>query len=199
MNSTETPILLIACGGNSQRMGRDKSQLDYYGKPQFEYLFDLLRNEFSEIYFSIQLNQVSLFESFENAIIDSEKYKGHGPISGLLSCSELHRNRSILYIGCDYPLLTLDDVKQLTLSVNVSSAFYNDFYEPLLALYSQTDLPSLEKEFNLGNYSLQSFLQKSVARKITPKSPERIKSIDTVEEYDKILSEIKNQVKYNSR
>ncbi|MFZ7115922.1 MAG: molybdenum cofactor guanylyltransferase [Bacteroidota bacterium] len=183
MNSTNTPILLIACGGNSLRMGSDKSQLNYHGKPQFLHLYEIAQPHFPEIYFSIQEKQEATFSAFPNVIVDSEKFAGHGPVSGLLSCHEKFRERSVLLIGCDYPFLTIDDILKLNSEKDQTCSFYINLYEPLLTYYSKTSLDRIEDEFNSGQYALQDFLRRNSIKKITPDSPLRIKSVDTHEEY----------------
>ena len=192
MKSFETPILLIACGGNSVRMGSDKSQLNYHGKPQFLHLYEISLPHFPEIYFSIQEKQKFAFSAFTNVITDSEKFAGHGPVSGLLSGHEKFRHRSILYIGCDYPFLTIDEILKLRSADNQTCAFYNNFYEPLLANYSSESMDRIEVEFHSGKYSLQNFLQENSILKLTPDAPESIESVDTPDEYAIALKKIHN-------
>lgn len=88
------------------------------------------------------------FSSIPNVIIDSEKYSGHGPVSGLLSCKEKFKGRAILYIGCDYPLLLPEDILKLVSDTTSTCAFYIDQYEPILAFYSVESLDLLEKNLN---------------------------------------------------
>lgn len=185
------PILLIACGGNSERMGTDKSQLNYHGLPQFQYLHQLLKPVFADIYFSIQKKQEALFSSIPNVIIDSERYSGHGPVSGLLSCKEKFKDRSILYIGCDYPLLLPEDILKLVSEKTSTCAYFIDKYEPILAFYTAESLELLERELEAGNDSLREFLQKIEAVKIKPESKERIRSIDTPSDYENAIRKIK--------
>lgn len=45
---------LVLTGGRSTRMGRDKSQLNYHGKPQKEYVKGLLEKEGIETFYSIR-------------------------------------------------------------------------------------------------------------------------------------------------
>ena len=179
------PILIIACGGKSERMGTDKCLLDYHGKPQYQHLEELLKPHFPEIYFSIRKEQVISFDSCKNIITDNEKVAGHGPISGLLSCIEVFPKRNLLFIGCDYPLLLLEDVKKLTsdLLPESSSAYFDLYYEPLLAFYNKNCFKELISEYNNGNYSLQNFLNKISAIKIIADDKKRIKGIDTLEEF----------------
>ena len=41
-------------GGKSTRMGQDKSELDYFGKPQKEVAKELLENNNLETFYSVQ-------------------------------------------------------------------------------------------------------------------------------------------------
>jgi molybdopterin-guanine dinucleotide biosynthesis protein A len=52
---------LILVGGQSVRMGTDKSQLSYHGKPQWQYLYDLLLPFCQKTYLSCRQNQKDNF------------------------------------------------------------------------------------------------------------------------------------------
>ncbi len=45
---------LILTGGFSKRMGMEKAQLNYHGKPQFSYLFELIKPFCEEGVFVVQ-------------------------------------------------------------------------------------------------------------------------------------------------
>ncbi|MDD7915167.1 NTP transferase domain-containing protein [Polaribacter ponticola] len=51
---TATVKGLVLVGGKSTRMGQDKSQLNYYGKPQKEYVKELLENNNLDTFYSVQ-------------------------------------------------------------------------------------------------------------------------------------------------
>ena len=53
---------LVLAGGKSQRMGEDKGQINYHGKPQREYLYDLLNGFTESTYMSCRPDQVSEFD-----------------------------------------------------------------------------------------------------------------------------------------
>ena len=46
---------LVVCGGQSTRMGMDKSQLQYHGVPQREWLYELLQPLCEDVYISLSL------------------------------------------------------------------------------------------------------------------------------------------------
>ena len=185
-------VLIIACGGKSERMGVDKCFLNYHGLPQYHHLQKLLKPYFPEIYFSIRKEQLTAFSSVENIIPDLEQYAGHGPISGLLSCASTFPDHNILFIGCDYPLINVDDVLKLTTDFknDNSSAYFNEFYEPLLALYKHQCFVLLRTEFTKGDFSLQKILAQMNPNKLQAEDKRRLKSIDTKEEFNKVMAEI---------
>src|SRR6188768_1210160 len=90
---------LILLGGKSSRMGFDKGCIDYHGKPQREYLFDLLLKFCPKVFTSCKapgdipphLNPIA--DSFE---IDS-------PLNGILSAFKSNHEVSWLTVAVDMP------------------------------------------------------------------------------------------------
>jgi molybdopterin-guanine dinucleotide biosynthesis protein A len=72
---------LILAGGKSTRMGQDKGMIDYHGKPQREYLVDLLKPYCLEVFISSKENikQNTIADHFD---LDS-------PLNGILSAFHL--------------------------------------------------------------------------------------------------------------
>ncbi|MBL8012560.1 MAG: NTP transferase domain-containing protein, partial [Candidatus Omnitrophica bacterium] len=77
---------LVLAGGQSRRMGRDKSKLVYGQKPQFQVAYELLEGLCNQVFISSRLDQEQSL-AFGNypLIVDSPSYEGRGPISGILS------------------------------------------------------------------------------------------------------------------
>ena len=181
-------IGIIALGGKSERMGTDKSMLQYHGKAQWLYVFDLLSNLCDVVVVSCNRSQESNFPSGISVLIDAPEFENNGPIAALLTATKKFPNASFLLIGCDYPFLKLDDLKLLVQSRNESVnglAFYNEaveVYEPLLAIYEQPVLNKLQANFAAGKLSLQHFLIEINALKIIPNNKTSIRSIDTKNE-----------------
>ncbi|HRH63369.1 MAG TPA: molybdenum cofactor guanylyltransferase [Bacteroidia bacterium] len=181
-------IGIIALGGKSERMGTDKSMLQYHGKAQWQYVFDLLLNLCDAVVVSCNRSQESNFPSGIPVLIDAPEFENNGPIAALLTATKKFPDASFLLIGCDYPFLKLDELKLLVQSRNESVnglAFYNEavkVYEPLLAIYEQPVLNKLQVNFAAGKLSLQHFLIEINALKIIPKNKTSIRSIDTKNE-----------------
>ncbi len=64
---------LILTGGRSTRMGRDKSQLNYHGKPQKEFVKELLEKEGIETFYSIREFSKTPVEESQNTVQATDK------------------------------------------------------------------------------------------------------------------------------
>lgn len=179
---------LILIGGQSSRMGTDKSLLDYHGKPQREYLFDLAKKFCSEVYFSCRVEQVFS----ENTIIDKNP---SGPISGILSAFEQNPNTAWLVVACDMPLINEASFELLLQHRNqdkTATAFFNSVNnapEPLFTIYESTSFEILSKQLETGNKSPKYFLQNNNIQLINVEKTLFLKNINTKEEFDSILNE----------
>jgi molybdenum cofactor guanylyltransferase len=179
---------LILIGGKSSRMGTDKGLLDYHGKPQREYLFDLAKKYCSEVYFSCRAEQ----QFSENTIID--KYE-LGPIGGILSAFEHNQNTAWLVIACDMPLIDKNSVETLINHRNkesVATAFLNpetNAPDPLFTIYEPKTALLLAKYVEAGNKSPKIFLQNNDTEIIVSANLSFLTNVNTKEEFE----QIKNQ------
>lgn len=189
---------LVVCGGLSSRMGTDKSMLNYHGKPQRYYLYELLSEICEKVFISCNEEQSKTIPSTYNIIIDKPKYAETGPMAALLSAFDQHLNCSFLVVGCDYPFIDIAHLKRLLFEAKkeeYGASFYDndsDFYEPLLSDYHHTIKYYLQQQFNKKNYSIQSILKRLDIKKVVPDSPKIIKSIDTKEAYEQAKRELGN-------
>lgn len=189
---------LIVCGGKSSRMGVDKSTLDYHGRPQRYYLYDLLVNLCDDVFISCNKEQAKQIPSEYNTIPDATEYKEIGPMAALLSAFKKYPDATFLVVGCDYPFINRHHLKKL---VNVkledvpAIAFYdkwNDHYEPLIAVYQSNILDRLKNHFKQKDYSLQAVLKEVNAYRINASSPDILRSVNTEEEYEEVAAIFKN-------
>lgn len=182
---------LVICGGESTRMGTDKSLLVYYQKPQYEHVADLLTPLCERVILCCNAEQYKTFRTSYPKLRDLAHFAGAGPMSGLLSAFETFPGNDFLVVGCDYPYLTTDELANFLHDTDKdlpAAAFYNQqaFYEPLLAWYSRNAGSALLNAFENGSRSLQRFLQTANAGKYRPKSETSLLSVDTPEDYQAI-------------
>ncbi len=191
----ENLLGVILCGGQSSRMGFEKFLANYNGVPQYKYLSSLFDKLNIEIAISIKAHQIELVEGISNLVVDNEFYDNAGPLTGLLSVHEQYPNKSILLVGCDYPLLKIE---HLTLLLNHSQEFYPvvcyqnkvGFYEPLIAYYSNEALRNLKLFYERGNTSLQQFIKSTNVKRLVLDNSSFLTSVDTPLEHEFILSQI---------
>ena len=176
---------LILIGGKSSRMGTDKGLLNYHGKPQREYLFDLAQKYCSEVYFSCREGQTFS----EKVIID--KYTELGPMSGILSAFEHTKNVAWLVVACDMPLINENAFEMLIKHRNlkkIATTFFNDENnapDPLFTIYEPKSADLLLEYVMSGNKSPKLFLQNTDIQLIKSENISFLKNINTKEEFDK--------------
>lgn len=180
---------LILIGGKSSRMGTDKSLLDYHGKPQREYLFDLAQKYCSEVYFSCREEQ----KFSEKTIID--KYPEQGPMSGILSAFEYNKNIAWLVVACDMPLINEHAFEMLIKNRNpdkIATTFFNNENnapDPLFTIYEPKAADLLVDYVKFGNKSPKIFLQNANIQLIQLENIDFLKNINTKEEFVKLKAQ----------
>lgn len=176
---------LILIGGKSSRMGTDKSLLNYNGKPQREYLFDLAKKYCSEVYFSCRAEH----QFSENTITD--KYE-LGPMGGILSAFDFNPNTAWLIVACDMPFIDENSFQTLINYRNkekVATAFLNpetNAPDPLFAIYEPKSALLLTKYVEAGNKSPKVFLQNNDVKIIALNNPVFLKNVNTKEEFEQV-------------
>lgn len=186
---------LVVCGGKSSRMGRDKSMLQYYDKPQRYHVYDMLLPFCEKVFISCNTEQADTMEDGYELIKDDAAFNDTGPMAALLSAFTRFPGKHLLVIACDYPFLTAGELQQFaTHCNNAPVSFYNDeenIYEPLLAWYPKSSFEKLKEMHKSGQFSLQHFLKDSHAIKYYPTDKNSITSVDTQAEFSKAVNRLK--------
>ena len=182
---------LVLAGGSSRRMNQDKALLHYHQKPQYRYLYDLLRPHCTHTFVSAKsANDYPL-----PLILDAPEYANIGPLAGLFSAFCAEPETAWLILAIDYPLFSQKELLQLLAQRNknvLATVFYHpetQFFEPFLGLYEPAFFETLKAEIAEGNFSLQKILKRNLVQAIVPENLKVLKSIDTPEEYREILGD----------
>jgi molybdopterin-guanine dinucleotide biosynthesis protein A len=190
---------LVVCGGQSSRMGTDKSLLVYYDQPQRYHLYNMLSEICEKVFLSCNTNQAAGIPAQYNVIVDEQEFTNIGPMAALLSAFHKYPEANFLVAGCDYPFIRKEDLEKLVVSADESTlavSYYKEnegIREPLLALYRIGCYNILKSNFEKGQFSLRHFLNDIDAKKILSVSPEIIQSMDTMEEYEVAVKTIQSK------
>ncbi|WP_221390698.1 molybdenum cofactor guanylyltransferase [Dyadobacter sp. NIV53] len=183
---------LVVCGGESRRMRADKSSLIYFEKQQRYHLYDMLysgqNNLCSKAFISCKQIQLKTVSKEYNVLQDLAKFENIGPMAGLLTAFTSYPDHDFLVVGCDYPFVNEQVLKNFLEQIkgdSIAAAFYNEHgkYEPLLAWYSKEAGLILKKQFDTKEHSLQHFLIQNKAEKYIPADDIVMTSVDTPEEF----------------
>jgi molybdopterin-guanine dinucleotide biosynthesis protein A len=185
-NDINIPTLkgLVLAGGKSTRMGEDKGLINYHGKPQREYAFELLESIGVETFVSCRIEQ----ESEISLPIISDKFVGLGPFGAILSAFQSDPNTAWLVVACDLPFVDKSALNQLISSRNsskIGTAFYNEithFPDPLFTIYEPKAYATMLQFLALGYSCPRKVLINADAEIIQPGSSRILRNINTPEE-----------------
>lgn len=183
---------LVFAGGKSLRMGHDKGEINYFGKPQREYAADLLSIFCKETYLSTQPDPdfTSKYKFLEDRFI------GLGPYGGLLTAFMHNPTSAWLAISCDVPLV---DEKALEFLLGhrdpskMATCYHNPetkFPEPLITLWEPKAYPILLQFLSMGYSCPRKALINSDINEIMTSRPEILKNVNTPEELQEVKSMI---------
>jgi molybdopterin-guanine dinucleotide biosynthesis protein A len=193
----KTPALtgLILTGGNSTRMQQNKSMLIYHRQPQWLHLYDLMQSMGIETFISCTETNAPLFDQ-KPIIIDT--LIGYGPLSGILSALLKNKNKAILVLACDLPLIDESILQELIAARDpskVATAFFNEesgFLEPLIAIYEPRALPIMLQFLAQGYSCPRKMLMQSDILKVYTKNTQALSNVNFPEEREQIMKQLKN-------
>ena len=164
INTMNIPYGLVLSGGKSTRMGKDKSLIAYHeGKPQRQYVFDLLSDCCENVFTSCRKEQE--IPKPLNPLPD--RYDFGGPINGILSAFALHPDKAWLVVAVDMPNITSQTLLTLLSQRDpnrLATCFLHPLEnapEPLLTLWEPAAFPLLLENAREGNISPRSCLRSS--------------------------------------
>lgn len=190
---------LVLCGGNSSRMGVDKSTLNYHGIEQRFHLYQFLKQFCKCTFVSHSKSQLPLINPGYQSIVDEDYYAGNGPLSGLLTAFDRFPSMDILAVGCDYPFIDAREISNFLSTIPkyaIAAAFFHQqskFYEPVLAWYSHQAGERLKNYFQGGNSSPQEFLRILDAYRYSPLNSAAHRSIDTFEQFAQAVEQLRSK------
>ncbi|MBA6156796.1 NTP transferase domain-containing protein [Tenacibaculum sp. S7007] len=179
---------LVLVGGKSTRMGSDKSQLDYHGKPQKKHVKELLKSNSLETFYSVQSNS-----NKEDEIHDT--FLNLGPFGGICSAFQKNPNTAWLVLATDVPFVNSELIQLLLQKRNPSKVataikgIGKEFPEPLITIYEPKAYTKLLQYLAQG-YSCPRKMLINSEVEIIEVDDALIRNINTPEEFEIAKKEI---------
>ncbi|TYP99928.1 molybdenum cofactor guanylyltransferase [Tenacibaculum adriaticum] len=189
-----TPIKgLVLTGGKSTRMGTDKSELNYHGKPQKVVVKELLSEHLVETFHSVQ-NKSDDPKEIHDVFLNL------GPFGGICSAFQKDPNSAWFVLATDVPFVN-DDLIQLLLQKRNPSKVATtvkgkskEFPEPLITIYEPKAYPILLQYLAQG-YSCPRKMLINSDVEIVEVDDDLIRNINTPEEFEKAKREITSSLR----
>ncbi len=190
MISKKPPLYgLVLIGGKSTRMGKDKSQIDYHGMPQREFVYHQLENVCEKVFISCRPDQ----EKTIHLPTISDTFVGLGPFGGICSAFRAYPDAAWLVIATDLPLVNEKTIQQLVENRNISklaTAFNspkNQFPEPLITIWEPRAYPVLLQFLTQGYSCPRKVLINSDVQLLNAENAENVlKNVNHPEEIDEV-------------
>jgi molybdopterin-guanine dinucleotide biosynthesis protein A len=180
---------LILGGGRSKRMGTDKSQIDYHGKPQEIHMADLCAGLGLDVYLSKRDSSQVTTDKYP---VIYDKLPGLGPFGAISSAFMTDPDAAWLVLACDLPYIDTKEITQLIENRNPFKAATcfkgasKSFPEPLITIWEPKAYPRLLAFLAEGYSCPRKVLINSDCEIIEIEDERIITNINTKEEYKRL-------------
>jgi molybdopterin-guanine dinucleotide biosynthesis protein A len=178
-------------------MKQNKSLIVYHGQAQWLHLYHLLQNYCEETYVSCTEKNATLYAP-KPLIVD--QLLGYGPLSGIISALLKFKNKAIMVLACDLPLMNEQCIEQLISERDASkmaTTFFNEesgFLEPLITIYEPKALSIMLSMLTQDYTCPRKMLMQNDIKIIKPKNAKALKNINFTEEKEEIIKMINQGV-----
>nr|WP_256367786.1 NTP transferase domain-containing protein [Mucilaginibacter sp. SG564] len=187
------PVLngLVLAGGKSERMGFDKGNVNWHGKPQRFHMADMLKSFCNEVFISRRPGQHNNEAEAEYPVLE-DTFTGLGPFGAILSAFRERPDNAWLVIACDLPLMdeaTLRNLAAWRNSSAVATAYHSpvtNFPEPLVAIWEPKSYPVLLSFLAQGYSCPRKVLINSEINLLNAPDPEALTNVNTPDELEKV-------------
>jgi molybdopterin-guanine dinucleotide biosynthesis protein A len=185
---------LLLAGGESRRMGKDKGLLNYHGKPQREWGYELLAAHTEQTFLSVRPDQS--MEGNTSMELLPDTFLGLGPFGGILSAFRAYPNAAWLVAAVDLPFLdhqALEHLLQHRNPAKVATAFQspvNEFPDPLLAIWEPKSYLRLFQFLTQGYSCPRKVLINSDIELLQAPKSEWLVNVNEPQEYEAIKDKL---------
>lgn len=190
---------LVLVGGKSTRMKKDKSLLEYHGKKQVLYCFDLLGQFCDQVFISNRKEQ-SRLAAYRNLPQIHDVFVDIGPLGGILSAMIRHPEVAWLVLACDLPFVRESTIRTLIKKRNFSkratayrSTCEPNLPEPLCAIYEPKALFQFLQFLSQGVQCPRAILLRSDTHLIAQNEEASLDNVNSPQEYQAALRSIRHK------
>ena len=179
----EHATVIVMAGGQSTRMGQDKSMLLIDGKPMIEHVCDQVRDKFEEIL--ISANDPQKY-AFLKAKVVQDKATGQGPLMGIESALSASANELNFVIACDMPEIELSLVRRMLKEAAGYDAVVlraGGQIEPLFAVYRKNLAATAASLLESGERRLRALFDHCRTKYVDIDDADRMRNLNRMEEY----------------
>ena len=180
----ERATAIIMAGGDSRRMGIDKSMLLIKDRPIIKHICDQLRGTFSQILISTDDVEKYAFLGFDCI---PDKIPGQGPLMGIASALGASDNELNFIVACDIPYIDIKFVRKMLAEAQAADMVIptngNGKYEPLFAIYNKSALKAMNQILSSGQPKISDTFAHCNAKYIKLKA-KKFTNLNTMEEYE---------------
>lgn len=155
---------IILAGGQSRRMGRDKTRLPWAGTTLLEHVVEALRPVVDEIIVSVC--DASAFRHLKARVVEDLIHGAHA-LGGLYTGLKLASHERCFVCGCDAPFLNPDLIRFLFEQVDGCDLVVpktRQGLQPLHAIYATSALPAVEAQLERRQWDLGALVSRVRAK-----------------------------------
>ena len=163
----------------------------YHGKPQVEFVYDLLGQFCSKVFLSKRTDQSSY--NTIPFINDDSNFSGIGPLGGILSAMKAYPGVSWIVMACDLPFVNPETLQTLVNQrdpFKIATAFkssHDGLPEPLCAVWEGEGYKKILEYFQQGMQCPRKILIKGNSHLIEQSDLQWLDNINDLKEYEKVI------------
>lgn len=180
----------VLAGGQSRRMGQDKSLLPFAGRRLIEHILDQLAPVVDEVV--IGSNDAAKYACTGHRVVP-DQVPGQGPLMGIVSCVAAARHSRVFVVACDIPRLPeamiRDMLRRARRADVVVPRTAEGRYESTMAVYGKAIVPVAQKLLAEGRRKIADLFREPslTTDTITLPAGDWYRNINTPDDYQSAL------------
>jgi len=187
---------VILSGGQSSRMGEDKSLMSFDDKTMIEYLYKKLSSLFKEVYISSKNDKFTNLNTPKESLILDKNKTTFSPMIAMEAIFQTLKDDKIFIITVDTPFIKEETIKELIkksndFSITIAKDKQNNTHN-LCGVFSRDILPIIQEMLQKNMHKINYMIKNSKNyQEIIFDDNEQFLNINTQESYQKAKTLLK--------